>query len=264
MQPRITACVIARNEAKNIVPCLESLAWADERLVLDSFSHDNTVALARQEGARVEQRVFDNFAAQRDAALDLSTGDWVLFVDADERVSRQLAAEARAAVQGAEEGWQEQGKGIAGYWLPRRNVILGRWIKGGGWYPDYQLRLLRRGFARYDKRHLVHETVLLDGGEGRLDEALLHYNYTSLWQLLSKQRAYVSLEAQSLYEKGARGRPHSIVLQPLREFWRRFVSLKGWRDGRHGLLLALLMAAYNGVAYYKVWRLRRAESKPRH
>lgn len=257
----VAAAVIAKNEERNIAACLASLAWADETVVLDSCSSDRTVELARAAGASVYQRPFDNFAFQRNAALDHVQSDWVLFVDADERVSPALAAEARRLAEEAEGGWQAGTGRVAGYWVPRRNIILGKWIRGGGWYPDYQLRLLKLGRARYDEEHKVHEIVVLDGEAGHLRESLLHYNYQTLGQIVAKQRAYVGLEARSLLERGARGRPHSIVLQPLREFWRRFVRLEGWRDGGHGLLLAGVLALYDGVAYYKVWQLRRAERR---
>lgn len=256
-QPTLAAAVITKNEEGNIVACLATLGWADEVVVLDSCSADRTVALAREAGATVYQRAFDDFAHQRNAALDLIKSDWVLFVDADERVSPALAQQARQEAAAAEAGWRAGTRRLAGFWVPRRNIILGRWIRGGGWFPDYQLRLLKVGRARYDEEHKVHEIVVLDGEAGYLREPFLHYNYQTLGQIIAKQRAYVGLEARSLVDRGARGRPHSIVLQPLREFWRRFVTLGGWRDGGHGLLLATVLAVYNGVAYYKVWQLRR-------
>jgi glycosyltransferase involved in cell wall biosynthesis len=259
--PSIAAAVIAKNEERNIAACLATLGWADEMVVLDSCSSDGTVAAARAAGATVHQRAFDDFAHHRNAALDLIKSDWVLFVDADERVSPALAQEARRLVAQAEAGWQAGTGRVAGYWVPRRNIILGNWIKGGGWFPDYQLRLLKLGRARYDEEHKVHEVVVLDGEAGHLAEPFLHYNYQTLGQIIAKQRAYVGLEAQSLLDRGARGRPHSIFLQPLREFWRRFVSLGGWRDGGHGLLLATVLALYNGVAYFKVWQLRRGDRR---
>ena len=255
--PTVCAAVITKNEAANIQACLSTLRWADEILVLDSHSEDETASLARAFTPHVHRRPFDDFPRQRNAALALVRSDWVLFVDADERVSAALAQEVRAAVAAAEATWQAaEGEPVAGYWVPRRNIILGKWIKGGGWYPDFQLRLLKVGRARYDERRPVHEVVLLDGAAERLREPFLHYNYHSLRQLLAKQGAYASLEAISLREQGLRGKPRSVVLQPLREFWRRFVTLRGYVDGPHGLLLASVVAFYTGVAYARLWRMR--------
>lgn len=234
--PTVTAAVIATNEAANIGACLAALAWADARLVLDGGSTDGTPELAARGGAAVRRRPFDTFPRQRNAALDLVETDWTLFVDADERVTPALAAEVRARVAA--------GGPKAGYWIPRRNLILGRWIRGGGWYPDEQLRLLRTGRARYDEAVPVHEVVRLDGPAGHLREPLVHHNYTRWSQLFAKQAAYSRLEAARLRREGVRPLPHRFVLQPLREFRRRYVTLRGYRDGWRGLLLATLMAAY--------------------
>ncbi len=247
MPERITAAVIARDEARHITACLAALAWADERLVLDGGSRDATVELARRAGARVERRPFDTFPRQRNAALDLARTEWTLFVDADERVTPALAAEVRAAARSAPPG-------IDGFAVPRRNLILGRWVRHGGWYPDYQLRLLRVGRARYDEARPVHEVVRLAGAAGRLRQPLIHHNYTHPAQLLRKQAAYSRLEARRLRAEGVRPLPHRFVLQPLREFHRRYVALEGWRDGWRGLLLAAVLAAYTFDSFVRLAR----------
>ena len=244
--PTISAVILTKNEARNIADCLASVRWADEVLVLDSFSTDDTVAIAQAQGARLAQRAFQDWANQRNAALDLAVGEWVFFVDADERATPELAAEIRGvSAQDSPVGW----------WVPRRNYIFGQWIRHAGWSPDYQLRLLRRGRARYDPTRPVHELVLLDGEDGHLQNPLLHYNYDRLSQFIAKQNRYTSLEARELQAKGIRARPWSPILQPWREFWRRYVTLEGYKDGGHGLLLSLLMAYYSGVTYVKLWRL---------
>jgi glycosyltransferase involved in cell wall biosynthesis len=244
--PTISAVILTKNEARNIADCLASVHWADEVLVLDSFSTDDTVAIAQAQGARLAQRAFQDWANQRNAALDLAVGEWVFFVDADERATPELAAEIRGvSAQDSPVGW----------WVPRRNYIFGRWIRHAGWSPDYQLRLLRRGRARYDPTRPVHELVLLDGEDGHLQNPLLHYNYDRLSQFIAKQNRYTSLEARELQAKSIRARPWSPILQPWREFWRRYVTLEGYKDGGHGLLLSLLMAYYSGVTYVKLWRL---------
>lgn len=246
MTGRLAAVVLTRNEERHIGDCLDSLAWADERLVFDDFSTDHTVEIARTHGARVVQRALDNFAAQRNAALQAVEAGWVLFVDADERVTPALAHEVQQAIAADGEGTR------AGWWIPRHNYMLGHRMRGGGWYPDYQLRLLRRGRARYDPARPVHETVLLDGEAGYLQNPLIHYNYDSVAQFRAKMMRYTRLEAHILRNQGVRARPWTYVTMPLREFWRRFVRLGGYRDHLYGLLFCGLMAWYTLVTYLRL------------
>ena len=238
MASTITAAVITLNEERHIRSCLDGLSWANEILVVDAHSSDSTAALAREAGARVALRTFDTFACQRNYALDQAQGDWILFVDADERVEQSLADETAAVVdQGA--GWMEQ---PVGYWLSRRNIMLGRWVQHAGWWPDYQMRLFRRGRARYDEHRDPHEIVLVQGPTAYLSNSLLHYNYTSVRELFCKQRAYARREARVLVRQGVRPRPYRFFTHPLREFYRRYIQLEGYKDGPLGLLLALTMA----------------------
>lgn len=245
--PCLAAVILTKNEENNIADCLHSVSWADKLCVLDSGSTDRTVELARQAGAEVQRHPFVNYADQRDTALEIFAADWIFFVDADERATPELETEVRRVI--AEEP-------AVGWWVPRRNYIWGRWIRHAGWFPDYQLRLLKRGFARYDPTREVHEIVQLDGPEGHLQNPLTHYNYTTVGQFLRKQGFYATYEAGVLIKQGIHPRPHSLILQPLREFWRRYITLEGYRDGGHGLLLSVLMAYYTGVAY---WRARGME-----
>jgi (heptosyl)LPS beta-1,4-glucosyltransferase len=238
--PLLVAVILTKNEQHNITECLQSVSWADRLCVLDSGSTDRTVELARQAGADVQQHPFVNYADQRDTALRMFAAQWILFVDADERATPELGAEVRRVI--LEET-------AVGWWVPRRNYIWGRWIRHAGWYPDYQLRLLKRGFARYDPTREVHEIVQLDGPEGHLQNPLTHYNYATVPQFLHKQDFYASYEAGVLVKQGIHPKPHSVVVQPLREFWRRYINLQGYKDSGHGLLLSVLMAYYTGVAY---------------
>jgi glycosyltransferase involved in cell wall biosynthesis len=258
----VTACVVARDEAENLAELLPTLNWADELLVvIDNATQDDSREIARAIADRVETRGFVSFSALRNAALDLVASDWVFFVDADERVSPALAAEARAAIAGATlphrgerppAGDGEQTP--VAFWVPRLNVMFGRLILGGGWYPDAQLRLLRRDAARYDEALLVHEQAQVSGPTGNLGEPLLHLNYRSFRQFIRKQRRYTELEARTLVQQGVRPRRRALLSAPLREFARRYVNLRGWVDGPVGLFLSLAMAYY---AYERV-RLARA------
>jgi len=237
--PGITGAVLARDEAAFIGPCLASLGWADAVLVLvDDRTADATAEIARQHTDQVRVVPFESFPRFRNRALALAQTEWVFFVDADERVPRALAAEARDAVARA------AADGTAGYWVPRRNRIRGQWVRGAGWSPDYQLRLLRRTAARYAPGGLVHEVAALDGPAGWLREPLIHLNYDTLAEFVAKQRRYAALEAETRWRQGERVRARAYLGQPAREFWRRYVTLGGRRDGALGLLLA----AYLGYA----------------
>ncbi len=250
--PTITAVVLTLNEAAHIQDCLASVAWADQRLVVDAGSRDGTVALAAAQGVKVVVHPFRDFADQRNVALSLVATPWTLFVDADERVTPALADEVRRVIA------NPAPDAPVGYWIPRHNYIFGHLTQGGGWWPDYQMRLLRGDRARYDPQRAVHELVLLDGPQGWLREPFVHYNYATLAQFRRKQQAYTDYDAQILYQSGARARPHNFILQPLREFRRRFITLRGYRDGWHGLRMALLMTYYEWVKYVKLRRLARA------
>ena len=244
----LAGVILTHNEAHNVADCIAGLAWADEVLVFDSFSTDDTVEIAKAAGARVAEHAFENYGAQRDAALRAASTDWVFFVDADERVSGELAEEIRGKLGRPERGW----------WVPRHNYIFGRLTLGAGWYPDYQLRLLHRASARYDPMHPVHETVILDGEDGYLEHPLIHYNYRDVAQFIAKQERYADIEARHRFEQGMRPRARTYVGAPAREFYRRFIRLGGYRDGLHGLRLSVLMAWYELQTWRRVARLWRS------
>ncbi|MFH1084960.1 MAG: glycosyltransferase family 2 protein, partial [Chloroflexota bacterium] len=236
--PRVCVGILARNNEDQIAECLASAAWADERLViLDTRSSDRTAEIARGLGARVVAHRFEDFGRQREFGLGLPASEWLMYLDSDERITPALAEEVRQVVRDdAHTGW----------WVPRRNLIWGREIRHGGWYPDYQLRLLRRGQARYDLTRQVHEVVILDGVAGYLREPLIHHNYRMLAEFVAKQRPYAEYEARIRHAQGRHARPWTFLLQPLREFCHRYVRLQGFRDGPYGLLLCLLVAYYYG------------------
>lgn len=247
--PALIAIILTRDEAQHITACIESLRWADRIVVFDSYSDDETVVLARAAGADVFQRPFDNYAAQRNAALAAVApeGDeptWVFFVDADERGTPALAAEIRQVIAARPEN---------GWFVPRHNYIFGRVTLGAGWYPDYQFRLIRHGHARYTRP--VHELGEVDGVTGYLQNPLIHYNYRDPAHFHAKQRFYVEHDASILKDQEIRPKPHNYLLQPLRQFWWRFVTLKGYHDGLHGLRLSLYMAYYEWRKYRRLAEL---------
>jgi (heptosyl)LPS beta-1,4-glucosyltransferase len=247
----VTAIVPTLNEEHNILDCLASLAWADRRVVFDCFSTDETVDLARQAGVEVIQHPFENFAQFHNAAMDMVEADWIFFVDADERATPELGAEVRTVTDGSHEevAWS----------VPRHNYIFGRLTLWAGWYPDYQTRLLLRGRVHWERP--VHEFTVVDGAQGYLESPLIHYNYVDLPDFVARQERYTDFDAGILLQQGVRPRFYTPYSQALRQFWWRFVTLQGLRDGLHGLRLSLLMAYYEAVKYRKLMRLQRG---PKH
>jgi (heptosyl)LPS beta-1,4-glucosyltransferase len=247
-RPRLTAAILARDEERNLPECMASVAFADEVLVVvDSATRDRSRELAAASGARVEEHPFENFAAQRDVGLRLASGEWVLYVDADERVTTALREEVVRRIA--------EPAGCRAFWIPRLNYLMGRQIVYAGWYPDHQLRLLERAAAHFDPARVVHELAIVEGAVGYLEAPLVHYNYRSLDEFLTKQERYCHLDAQRWLRTFGRPRARAVIGQPVREFWRRFVTLAGYREGPLGLLLSVLLAWYAGKA---VWLARRA------
>lgn len=244
---QLSVIVLTLNEERHIKACLESVRdFGDELLVLDSGSLDGTVSIARELGARIEIRPFDNYAKQRNAAIAMAKAEWIFFLDADERATRYGKSEIEFRILTAETP-------IAGFWVPRRNIIFGKEIRHTGWSPDYQPRILRKGRGRFDPAREVHELLVWDGEAGYLKQPLLHYNYDNVAQFREKQIVYTRYEARTWFEEGKRARRRGFVGQPLREFWRRYIKLQGWRDGGHGLVLSGLMAYYAYARQKMLW-----------
>jgi glycosyltransferase involved in cell wall biosynthesis len=270
----LSVAIIARDEQHHIGAALESVAGlADEVIVLlDSRTSDRTAAISREHGARVIIEPWRGFSAQRNRALDLCAGDWVLFLDADERVTAELRAEILGILEGKRHEIRDKRQedecpspvscllspvSWAGYWIPRHNQFFGKTLRGGGWYPDHQLRLLRHGRAHYDESLLVHEFPQLDGQAGYLTQHLLHLNIEHMDELWRKQTSYALQEAQTLYQAGRRARWRNFIGAPLREFRRRYVTLGGYRDGAIGLLLCATLAYFEWVKFAHLKGLER-------
>jgi len=247
----LAAIVLTKNEEPHIGACLDSLAWVDRRVVFDSLSTDRTCDIAREHGADVIRHPFGDYASQRNAALDAVSADWIFFVDADERATPELADEVKMILVQA-------GQGIVGWNVPRHNYLFGKLTRGAGYWPDYQMRLLMRGCARYNRP--ASEIVELEGPSGYLKNPLIHYNYESIAQFHQKQTFRIDFEATNLYRQGAKSRFYTPYSMTVKHFWWRFVSLKGYQDGLHGLRLSWLLAYYFGYRYYRrlaeMWRAK--------
>jgi len=250
----LTATVITLNEAANIEACLDSVAFADEVIVVDSGSTDGTADLARAKGARVIARDWPGYAAQKNFAASQATHDWILSVDADERVTPELAREIERTVAAA--------PSTAGYRVPRVTFHLGRWIRTTDWYPDWQLRLYHRSRASWPPK-LVHESVRANGEVGRLAAELQHYAYRDIAHHYATMERYTSLSAEEMF---ANGRPASILhlaVHPAAAFLRNYILKRGFLDGAAGFTISKMNAYYVYLKFVKLRALRgqRAEGK---
>lgn len=241
--PLLSAIVITRNEAANIGECLDSLAFCDERIVVDCGSTDGTVEFARGKGARVEFHEWRGFGAQKSYALSLATGTWVLSVDADERVTPGLAAAIKAAIAtGDADAWE----------FPRLSSFCGRQMRHSGWYPDYVLRLFRRGKARFDDV-IVHERVICAGVVKRLQPPLIHHPVARLEDALSRMDRYSTASAEAIVVKGRKVSFMTGIGHGLYSFLRTYFLRAGFLDGAEGFLLAVANAEGSYYRYMKAW-----------
>jgi glycosyltransferase involved in cell wall biosynthesis len=245
--PGLTVTIITLNESANIAAALESVAFADEIVVVDSHSTDDTVAIARRYTERVVVRDWPGYIAQKNFAAAEARHDWILSLDADERVTPELAAEIRAVLAA--------GPSCDGYRVPRLSHYLGTWVRSTDWYPDYQLRLYHRTRGRWEGR-LVHESVKVNGEVGRLTSDLLHYTYRDVSHHLQTIDRYTSLAARQMFEDGRRAGVRHLLVNPLAAFLRNYVARAGFRDGRVGLIVSLLNSYYVLLKFVKLWELQ--------
>jgi len=233
--PKVTAALITLNESANIAAALASVGWADEILVIDSNSTDETAALARQAGARVEVRPWPGYSAQKNYAASIAAHDWILSLDADERVTPALGAEIRSLL--ASEPSRR------GYRIPRISHYLGRWIRGTDWYPDYQLRLYDRRAGQWNGR-AVHESVALDGEPGVLANDLQHYPYRDISDHLATIDRYTTLAADQMRAGGRVPSLAGLALHPPFAFLRNYILRRGFLNGGAGLTVSILNSYY--------------------
>jgi len=260
----LSAILITRNEAHNLEDCLASLKdLADEIVVVDTKSSDDTVAIAQKFGAKVAQpQDWPGFGPQKNRALALATQPWVLSIDADERVTPELAAEINVAIGRAHKDGNHLdpiAKHFNAYKIPRKSWYCGKFIQHSGWRPDYVLRLFRKNSAKFSD-DLVHERVIAEGDIGQLKNHLLHYSYLDFSQVLAKVDAYSSAAAQQAFNRGERGSIGKAVIHGVWAFLRTYFLRVGFLDGVHGLALAISNAQTSYYKYLKLWAMY--QSKP--
>jgi glycosyltransferase involved in cell wall biosynthesis len=246
--PKLSVTLITRNEAADVGEALDTLAWADEIIVVDAESTDDTAAIARRCGARVVVRPWPGYVAQKNFAASLAAHDWILSIDADERLTPALTGEIKALMAGA--------PGHAGYRIPRVTWYLGRWIRSTDWYPDYQLRLYDRRAGEWTGRY-VHESVALRGSVGRLTHELQHFAYRDIAEHLETIDRYSTDAARQMHESGRRSGWLQMAAHPPLAFLRNYVLRGGLRDGLVGLTVSAMNSYYVFLKFAKLWELSR-------
>lgn len=241
----LSVIVITKNEERNIRACLESVNWADEILVVDAGSSDSTVQLAKVFTQKVYIRPWEGYGAARNFALSQATSDWILWLDADERVSLTLKDEIRNVLA-------LDDASVTAFTVPRKAYFLGRWIKHCGWYPSRVVRLFRRGSGTFSE-HKVHEQLLINGTERELKSDLLHFTDPNLSHYFEKFNRYTSLAAEELTVQGQRFHHSQLLIRPPWVFFKMYVIRLGFLDGIQGLILCVLSACYVFTKYAKLW-----------
>ncbi len=247
----ISVTIICKNEEENIRKCLESIKWVDEIIVVDSFSDDKTVEIAKEYTNKVFQRKWEGYAKQREYALSKTTNKWIFPLDADERCSEELKNEIISVIN--------SNNRISGYRIPRKSFFLGKWIKFCGWYPGYQTRLFKRESVTVSNR-LVHEGYIVNGEIGFLRNDILHFTVNSISDYFSRINNYSSLQAIEKANKKKIGF-YDIFLRPIAAFLQTFFLKKGFLDGIYGLMVTNFDVITNLLTYMKAWEIQKKNNK---
>ena len=252
MREKVSACITVGNEERNIHRCLESVRWADEIVVVDSFSTDRTPEICREYTERVYQHRWLGYIGQKNLIKDLATGDWILFVDGDEEVSLELRDEILKELN------SESSRQFAGYEFPRMVWYLGRWITHGDWYPDIKLRLFRKERGKCGGRE-PHDRMIVEGPIKRLGGPVHHYTYTDIANQLATLNRFSSITACTHHEEGRRFNLFNLLFRPFWRLLRGYVLRLGFLDGLPGLIIAVTVSYGVFAKYAKLWEL---QSKP--
>ena len=238
----VSVAIVTKNETRNIKDALESVKDFDDIVVVDAFSSDNTTEICREYTERVYEHEWQGYAGQKQIAIDHARNDWVLILDADERVTRELKQEIMEKVKE---------NSLSGFYIPRKNFFLGKWIRNSGWWPDHTLRLFRKDVSRMEPR-AVHEKVNVNGPVGHISAPFEHYTYRTISDYISKMDNYASLSAEELQNRDFISSFISMLFSPVVVFIKMYLVRQGFRDGIHGLVLAVLYSFYTFLKYAKV------------
>jgi glycosyltransferase involved in cell wall biosynthesis len=244
----ISAVIMARNEERNIADAIASVNFASQIVVADTGSQDKTMDVASRAGAEVFSICFDGYGASKNRALEFARHEWIFSLDADERVSPELAQSIVKTIG--------SNPHVDGYTVPRLTYFLGKPIRHSGWHPDHILRLFRNGKGKFDER-LVHESVQVNSRAGKLDGFLFHYSYRDLESYLEKMNVYSTLNAEELHRQGKTGKLSDLLIHPPATFLKMYILKAGFLDGYHGLLLAALSSFHVLIKYAKLRNLEK-------
>lgn len=245
----LSVVIITLNEEENIGGCLQSVAWADEIVVVDSGSTDRTVDICRKYTDKVFVEGWKGYGRQKNLAIERVKGGWILNVDADERVTPGLREEIEDVLRGKRSGYD-------GFYIPRKNFFMGRWIKRCGWYPDYTLRLFKKGKGCFNERK-VHEAVRVEGDTGYLKHPLEHYTYKGVSDYLRRMERYSSLAAEEMLKEGKKTGLFDLLIRPGLTFLKMYLLKLGFLEGYRGLILSGLYASYTFSKYARLWEMGR-------
>jgi glycosyltransferase involved in cell wall biosynthesis len=248
VEEKVSAVLIAQDEEKRIGAALDSVAWADERLVVDGGSRDGTIQICQARGARVVDHLFTSYAEQKNFALDQAANNWVLSLDADEKCSDLLCDEIQAL--------RRAGFEVDGYRIPRVNFYLGRYVRSTAWYPDHQLRLFDRRKCRWVGKY-VHESVRVEGSVGKLRGEILHHSYEDVNDHLERLNHYAELAARQMREAGRKGSLTSALVLPPLVFLKNYIAKRGFTDGAVGLVVSSMNSFYVYLKLIKLWELEK-------
>jgi glycosyltransferase involved in cell wall biosynthesis len=247
LSTQLSIIVITKNEEANIADCLESVRWADEIIVVDSQSTDKTIEVAKKYTTKIFITEWKGYFAAKNYAIEHAINKWIFSIDADERVTPELAEEIQNLVN-------NQASNSNAYEVGRRAYFLGKWIRHCGWYPSYVVRLFRKGTGQYNMNR-VHEKFEVSGNIGRLKHDLVHLTDNDLRHYFSKYSIYTSLAAQDLSDKKRRFAITDIIFKPMFTFLKMYVLRLGFLDGIHGFILCSLSASYVFTKYAKLWEI---------
>jgi (heptosyl)LPS beta-1,4-glucosyltransferase len=254
MRRTISCVMIVLNEEQNIRNALESVQWMDEVIVVDAYSHDRTVAICQEYPSKVLLRKWTGAPDQRNYAIQHATCDWVFNLDADERVLPKLREELEAVLV------SPNPQAYAGYFIPRKNFYYGKWVQGGGWYPDYQLRFFKRGVGAYGEVE-VHPRFNMTGSIGYFRHPMEHLTFPTIAKHFQKQNAFTSRAAKERQKTKSTVFAIDLWGRPIFTFLKYFLVRKGFQDGIHGLIASGFSSMYTFGKYAKLFELQRASRK---
>ena len=239
---QVSIAIITRNEEKNIKDALDSVREFDEIIIVDSYSTDKTMEICKEYGTNIYQHEWEGYARQKQKAVDYASGPWVLILDADERLTPELKNEVTKKIADSR---------YDGYYIPRENYFMGKWIQHSGWWPDHTLRLFKKEVSHVEQRE-VHEKVIVNGSIGYMSSPIKHYSYRTISDFVQRMDTYSTLSAKEFIHKSMVSSFGSMLVSPVLVFFKMFFLRQGFRDGIHGYVLAMLYSFYTFLKYVKI------------